>query len=80
MAVRSKVRTEPCTFLEGGTPLRLETGPLAGLEGVPIPTHPSRRLAIALTVLKRSISIEIEGDWVVLSAKVTSGTSHAAVK
>lgn len=80
IAVRSKVRTGPCNFLEGGNRVRLETGPLVGLEGVLIPTHPPSQLVVTLTVLKQSISVEIEGEWGVLSVTATSDTSHTAVK
>lgn len=80
LATRSQLRTEPCTFLEGGHRVRLETGPLAGLEGVLMPTYPPRQLVIALTVLRRSISVEIEGHWVSSIATSNGVIRHAVAK
>lgn len=80
IAVRSQLRTEPCTFLEGGDRVRLETGPLAGFEGVLTPAHPARHLVVVLSVLRRSISVEIEDQWVTSSATSNGGTSYAAAQ
>ena len=77
IALRSQLRTEPCTFLDGGKQVRLEIGPLAGLEGVLISTYPPRQLVVALTVLRRSISVEIEDHWVSSTATSTSDTRPA---
>jgi transcription antitermination factor NusG len=80
IAVRSQLRTEPCPFVEGGNRVRLESGPLTGLEGVLIRTHyPQSQFVVALTALRRSISIEIQDHWAGSIVPPTSDTKHIVV-
>jgi len=76
-AVRSEIAAEPCSFLDNGHRVRLKRGPLAGLEGYLVEATPQPRIVVSLTLLRRSIAVDIDNQWVepiVLSATVTAGT------
>lgn len=62
-AVRSELVAEPVSFLEAGQRVRLVRGPLAGIEGL-IEATARHRIVVSLTVLKRSIAVDIESHWV----------------
>ncbi len=63
-AVRADLRTEPWPFLDVGQRVRLEKGPLAGLEGFLIQSRKQHRMVVSVTVLRRSVAVEIEQQWV----------------
>jgi len=63
-AVASGLWTEPCAFLEAGQEIRIAEGPLAGLEGIYLESKKQHRIVVSIALLKRSIAIEIERDWV----------------
>jgi transcription antitermination factor NusG len=60
IAVGSGSLTEPWPFLEVGKRIRLEDGPLAGLEGILVETPKLQRIVVSLTLLKRSVAVAIE--------------------
>jgi transcription antitermination factor NusG len=62
-AVRSGLRTEPWPFLDVGRRVMLEDGPLAGLEGSLIEVRKEHRIVVSITLLKRSIAVEVESQW-----------------
>jgi transcription antitermination factor NusG len=63
-AVRSDLVTEPCSFVDGGPRIRLDRGPLAGTEGILINAADRHQVVVSLTVLRRSIAVNIERYWV----------------
>ncbi len=62
-AIRSGLNTEPWPFLTVGQRVRLEAGPLAGAEGFLTEVRKQHRLVVSLTLLQRSVAVEIERDW-----------------
>jgi transcription antitermination factor NusG len=62
-AVGSGILTEPWPFLEVGRRVRLEDGPLAGLEGILVETPKRQSVVVSVTLLKRSIAVAIERHW-----------------
>jgi transcription antitermination factor NusG len=62
-AVGSGVLTEPWPFLDVGQRVRLEDGPLAGLEGILVETPKRQRVVVSLTILRRSVAVAIERQW-----------------
>ena len=60
MAVRSGLLTEPWPFLERGQRVRLDEGPLAGLEGILAGTAERLRIIVSVTLLQRSVAVAIE--------------------
>jgi transcription antitermination factor NusG len=63
-AVRSDLVTEPCSFVEGGQRVRIHRGPLAGTEGILIDAAKRQQVVVSLTILRRSIAVNIDSQWV----------------
>jgi transcription antitermination factor NusG len=63
-AVKSGLSAEPWPFLEAGQRVRLEDGPLAGLEGLLVEVRKRYRVVVSVSLLKRSVAVEIDREWV----------------
>ena len=63
-AVRSVLPAEPWAYLSVGQLVRLDDGPLAGLEGMLIETRKQYRIVVSVSLLQRSVAVEIERNWV----------------
>jgi transcription antitermination factor NusG len=55
---------EPCDHVVAGETVRIDDGPLAGLEGKVVEVKKSLRLVLSVTLLKRSVLVEINREWV----------------
>src|SRR5271169_576310 len=64
--VAAGVPHQPWPFLAAGDRVRIESGPLLGLEGILTEVRRSYRLVLSVTLLQRSVSVEID------SASVTA--------
>lgn len=60
----SGLPTEPHAFLRAGIAVRVTCGPLAGLEGILESVKGRDRLVISVSLLQRSVSVEIDRQWV----------------
>ncbi len=56
---------EPWRYLPDGTSVVVETGPLAGVQGIICPSENERRLIISVTLLQRSVAIQLDEDTVI---------------
>lgn len=63
-AIRAGLSTEPFPFLEVGQKVRLAEGPLTGLEGLLVEIRKQQRLIVSVSILQRSVSVEIDKHWV----------------
>ena len=72
--VRSGLRSKPWPFLKTGDSVRIEEGPLKGVEGILISEKSNCRLVISITLLQRSVSVEIDRRW----ARPAQGLWNAA--
>jgi transcription antitermination factor NusG len=63
-AVRFGLSAEPWPYLQTGQRVRLEDGPLAGLEGLLVEVRKRYRVVVSVTLLKRSVAVEIDREWV----------------
>jgi transcription antitermination factor NusG len=63
--VISGLQTEPRSYLNIGEKVRIEIGPLAGIEGILQAMRGSSRLIVSVSLLQRSVSVEINENWVV---------------
>jgi len=63
-AARSGLLVEPCPFLDIGQRVRIEEGPLAGLDGILTDFRKQHRIVLSVSLLRRSISVEVEREWV----------------
>ena len=67
-AIRTVVESElpavPWPYLKTGNLVRIEFGPLAGLEGLVVTEKSRQRLVLSVHLLQRSVSVEIDRSWV----------------
>lgn len=63
-ALSSGARVEPCPFLREGQRIRMGHGVLKGLEGILVKKKSEQRLVICVTLLQRSISVEVDQECV----------------
>ena len=67
LAVETMLRlcrhVEPYPSLPIGQKIRIEHGPLAGVEGIVVAFKNGFRLVASVTLLQRSVSVEIDRDW-----------------
>jgi transcription antitermination factor NusG len=74
--LRSGLPVKAHTSLKVGQSVELQRGPLRGLHGVLTKIADQHRLYVAVTLLQRSISVEVEPDWV----KAVSGPAGNVAK
>jgi len=63
-AVKSGLPSQPWPFVQIGQKVRIEHGPLCGLEGVLLEFRGHNRLVLSVTLLQRSIAVQVEDAWV----------------
>ena len=73
--VQSGLSISPWPFLDVGQPVSIERGPLAGVEGVLAEVKGKGRLIVSINLLRRSVSAEVERNWV---SPVRAGLSTSA--
>ena len=61
--LRSGFAAQPWPFLRVGSKVCIERGPLAGLEGVIANTDNVYRLIVSVSLLQRSVAVEIDRAW-----------------
>jgi transcription antitermination factor NusG len=64
LIVSSQLQVEPWPYLRVGNTVRIEQGSLAGLEGVLLAQKKPFRLVVSVTLLQRSVAVEIDEAWV----------------
>jgi transcription termination/antitermination protein NusG len=58
--VSSGFQPEPWPYLEVGQAIRIEDGALSGLEGILVSFKGTRRIVVSVSLLKRSVALEID--------------------
>lgn len=58
--LRSGLAPQPWPFLQAGSRVAIERGALAGLRGIVIKTEKAYRLVVSITLLQRSVAVEID--------------------
>lgn len=78
--VSAGFQPEPWPYLEVGQPIRIEDGALTGLEGMLVSFKGSRRIVVSISLLKRSVALEIDRSSVrPIQASRTSDFGSLAV-
>ena len=62
--VASGVQHQPCPFLAVGDRVRISAGPLLGLEGLLTDIKGSHRLVLSVSLLQRSVAVEIDSAFI----------------
>lgn len=57
---QSRLLREPWVYIPTGTLVQVETGPLAGAQGIICSGEDKRRLVISVTLLQRSVAIQLD--------------------
>jgi transcription antitermination factor NusG len=61
--LRSGLGAQPWPFLQVGSKVYIERGPLAGVEGIILSTDKTYRLVVSVNLLQRSVAVEIDREW-----------------
>jgi transcription antitermination factor NusG len=72
--MRSKLPVQPWPFLQVGQQVRIDSGSLCGLQGIIVHVKSQARLVVSITLLQRSVAVEIESARV--SAAPQEGHPH----
>lgn len=64
IAVASGVPSQPWPYLEVGEKVRIHTGTLSGLEGILVNFKGNHRVVLSVTLLQRSVALEVDLSWV----------------
>jgi transcriptional antiterminator RfaH len=64
IVLNSGLAAEPCPFLRQGQRIRIKRGPLEGLEGTLLKKKNNWRLIVSVTMLQRSVSVEINSEYI----------------
>jgi transcription antitermination factor NusG len=62
-AIQSGLCAEPWPFMDVGQRVLIEEGPLTGVEGLLIEVRRKQRIVVSVSLLKRSVAVEIERHW-----------------
>lgn len=63
-AVECGLAREPWPFLRVGDRVRIERGSLAGVEGILLQVKGRHRLVLSVSLLQRSVAVDIDSAWV----------------
>lgn len=61
--VTSSLAAEPCTWFERGQKVKLVCGPLKQVEGIVVDVNNRSMLIVSITLLQRSVAVEIDPLW-----------------
>jgi transcription antitermination factor NusG len=62
--IAADLNIKPWPFLRVGQLIRVEKGPLAGVDGIIEEFKGSYRVVVSISLLQRSIAAEVDGSWV----------------
>lgn len=62
--ITSGLANEPWPFLQLGDRVRIERGPLRGIEGILVEVRGAHRLILSVTLVQRSVAVEIDSAFV----------------
>jgi transcription antitermination factor NusG len=78
VAVSSGVPAQPWPYLRSGEYVQVNYGHLAGLRGILVNFKGNHRVVLSVTLLQRSLALEVELDW--LSPVAESGQQRTAAR
>ena len=61
--ISAGIAREPWLALTAGAKVRIAAGPLQGIEGVVVAHKNSTRLIVSVDLLKRSVAVELDRQW-----------------
>src|ERR1700683_475271 len=76
--VASGIPNHPCPYLEVGDRVRIESGPLRGLEGLLVEFQGNHQLVLSVSLLQRSVAVKIDSASVSSVRKSVSARAERA--
>jgi transcription antitermination factor NusG len=70
--VDSNLSVQPWPYVQTGDRVRLQRGPLAGIEGIVVQLKSCMRLVVRINLLQRAVAADVDPDWVKV---IDSGSS-----
>jgi len=64
VAVASGVPGQPWPYLEVGERVKIHSGKLSGIEGILVNLKGNHRVVLSVTLLQRSVALEVDLSWV----------------
>lgn len=74
--VSTGMRVEPCPYLEVGQLVRISDGALSGIEGVLTSFKGTQRIVVSISLLRRSVALEIDRSVVTPVQPKRSGVAQ----
>ena len=71
LAVSSEMSKQPWPYLEVGQRVRVNYGTLSGLEGILVNVKGNHRVVLSVTLLQRSVAMEVETSWLTVVKEET---------
>jgi len=71
LAVSSGIPKQPWPYLEVGQRVRVNYGTLSGLEGILVNVKGNHRVILSVTLLQRSVAMEVETSWLSVVKEAT---------
>jgi transcription antitermination factor NusG len=62
---QSRCLREPWAYIPNGTLVKVETGPLAGAQGIFCSSEDRRRLVISVAILQRSVAVQLDENTLI---------------
>jgi transcription termination/antitermination protein NusG len=62
--MEAQLSAEPFPMPEVGRRVRIECGPLRGVEGVVVSVKNQARLVVSVSLLQRAVAVEVEAAWI----------------
>jgi|HubBroStandDraft_6_1064221.scaffolds.fasta_scaffold00112_14 transcription antitermination factor NusG len=78
--VAAGVPNQPWPFLQVGEKVRIESGSLCGLEGILLDFKGSHRLVLSISLLQRSVAVEIDSAFVASTSQQPSRLEKRLVR
>jgi transcription antitermination factor NusG len=74
--VESKLPIQPWPFMKVGQRVRIDYGPLSGMEGILIQVKKSLRVIVSVELVERSVAVEVSADMITSCSNWTKPGSH----
>jgi len=74
LAVSSGMPKQPWPYLQVGQRVRVNYGTLTGLEGILVNVKGNHRVVLSVTLLQRSVALEVETSWLTPVPETKRGT------
>ena len=78
LATAPEFRRQPWPYLTAGTRVKVIHGNLSGLEGILINFKGNHRVVLSVTLLQRSVALEVDLSWVMPLEEIPVGQSGKA--